>query len=150
MSITYTVPDSSITVSRLSIKTGDETIELSAYIRKSLDFDDIVRIEHHIVEAYKSIVRQPYDRLDELLDIASHVGNISAKHEGAFPELEETREHPSDILEYFVPKKDILETGLMPKLLINYLDKHDSVNRTTKVLTERGIPFIAAKNLHKG
>jgi len=37
----------------------------------------------------------------------------------------------------------------MPKLLINYLDKHDSVNRTAKALTEQGLSFIAAKNLHK-
>jgi hypothetical protein len=38
---------------------------------------------------------------------------------------------------------------LMPKLLISYLDKHDSVNRTARALTERGLTFIAARNLHK-
>jgi len=133
----------------LSNSVNNETIELSAYIRRAFGFEDIVRIEHHIVETYKSIVRQPYNRLDELLEIADHVRNISAKHEGAFPEIEKTREHPSDILEYFVPKKDIIEKGLMPELLINYLDKHDSVNRTAKALTERGLTFIAAWNLHK-
>jgi hypothetical protein len=133
----------------LSNSVDNNTIELSAYIRKAFGFEDIVRIEHHIVETCKSIVRQPYDRLDELLEIADHVKNISAKHEGAFPEIEKTREHPSDILEYFVPKKEILAQGLMPKLLINYLDKHDSVNRTARALTERGLTFIAARNLHK-
>ena len=133
----------------LSNSVNNETIELSAYIRKDFGFEDIVRIEHHIVETYKSIVRQPYNRLNELLEIADHVKNVSAKHEGAFPEIEARREHPSDILEYFIPKKDIIAQGLMPKLLINFLDKHDSVNRTARALTERGLTFIAARNLHK-
>ncbi|MEM2280770.1 MAG: hypothetical protein QXZ68_02105, partial [Candidatus Bathyarchaeia archaeon] len=93
--------------------------------------------------------RQPYDRLDELLELANHVKNISAKHEGAPPEVEETRDHPSDILDYFMPKKEIMEKGLMPKLLANYLDKHEAVNRTAKALTEKGLAFIAAQNLHK-
>ena len=133
----------------LSNSVNNKTIELSAYIRKAFGFEDVVRIEHHIVETYKSIVIQPYNRLNELLEIADHVKNISAKHEGAFPEIEAKREHPSDILEYFIPKKEIIERGLMPKLLINYLDKHDSVNRTAKALTERGLTFIAAQNLHQ-
>jgi len=133
----------------LSNSVNNSTIELSAYIREAFGFEDVVRIEHHITEAYKSIVRQPYDRLKELLEIADHVKNISAKHEGAPPEVERTREHPSDILDYFMPKKEIMEKGLMPKLLANYLDKHDAVNRTAKALTEKGLTFIAAQNLHK-
>ena len=133
----------------LSNSVNNETIELSAYIRKAFGFEDIVRIEHHIVETQKSIVRQPYDRLNELLDIADHVKNISAKHEGGIPEVDKTREHPSDILDYFIPKKEIIEKGLMPKLLNNYLDKHDAVNRTAKALTEKGLTFIAAQNLHE-
>ena len=133
----------------VSNSVNNKTIEFSGYIRKALGFEDIVRIEHHIVETWKSIVIQPYDRLDELLEIADHVKNISAKHEGAYPEVDATREHPSDILDYFVPKKEIMEKGLMPKLLINYLDKHDSVNKTAKALTKRGLTFIAAQNLHK-
>ena len=133
----------------LSNSVNNETIELSAYIRKAFNFEDIVRIEHHITEAYKSIVRQPYDRVNELLEIADHVKNISAKHEGGAPEIEKAREHPSDILDYFVPQKNIIAQGLMPKLLKNYLDKHDAVNRTAKALTEQGLTFIAAQNLHK-
>ena len=133
----------------LSNSVNNKTIELSDYIRKAFNFEDIVRIEHHITEAYKSIVIQPYDRTKELLHIADHVKNISAKHEGGVPEIEKTREHPSDILDYFVPKKEIVAQGLMPKLLINYLDKHDAVNRTAQALTEKGLTFIAAKNLHK-
>jgi len=133
----------------LSNSVSNETIELSAYIRKAFNFEDIVRIEHHITEAYKSIVRQPYNRTDELVKLADHVKNISAKHEGGLPETERTRDHPSDILEYFMPKKDIIEKQLMPKLLANYLDKHDAVNNTAKALTEHGLTFIAAQNLHK-
>ena len=133
----------------LSNSMDNRTIELAAYTRKAFGFEDAVRIEHHITEAYKSIVRQPYDRLNELLELADHVKNISAKHEGAPPEVEKTREHPSDILDYFMPKKEIMEKGLMPKLLANYLDKHDAVNRTAKALTEKGLTFIAAQNLHK-
>ena len=133
----------------LSNSVNNKTIELSAYIRKAFNFEDIVRIEHHITEAYKSIVRQPYDRLNELLEIADHVKNISAKHEGAPPEIEKTRERSSDILDYFIPKKEMVEKGLMPKLLNNYLDKHDAVNRTAKALTEKGLTFMAAQNLHK-
>jgi len=133
----------------LSNSVNNRTIELAAYTRKAFGFENAVRIEHHITEAYKSIVRQPYDRLKELLELADHVKNISAKHEGAPPEVEKTREHSSDILDYFMPKKEIMEKGLMPKLLANYLDKHDAVNRTAKALTEKGLTFIAAQNLHK-
>jgi hypothetical protein len=133
----------------LSNSVNNETIELCAYVREALGFEDIVRIEHHITEAYKSIVRQPYSRVDELVKLADHVRNISAKHEGGIPETEKTREHPSDILDYFVSKKDIIEKGLMPKLLANYLDKHDAVNQTAKALTEHGLTFVAAQNLHK-
>jgi hypothetical protein len=133
----------------LSNSVNSQTIELTAYVRKAFGFEDIVRIEHHITEAYKSIVRQPYDRLNQLLEVADHVKNISAKHEGGTPEVEKNREHPSDILDYFMPKKEIMEKGLMPKLLRNYLDKHEALNRTAKALTERGLTFVAAKNLHR-
>jgi hypothetical protein len=133
----------------LSNSVNNTTIELVAYIRKVFGFEDLVRIEHHIVETSKSIVRQPYDRLNDLLEIADHVKNISAKHEGGIPQVEKTREHPSDILEYFIPKKEIMKKGLMPQLLRNYLDKHDAVNRTAEALTKRGLTFIAAPLLHK-
>ena len=133
----------------LSNSVNNDTIDLGARIRKDLGFEDVVRFEHHITEAYKSIVRQPYDRSSELLELAGHVKNISAKHEGGNPDTEKTRKHPSDILEYFMPKKDINEKGLMPELLLNYLDKHDAVNQTAEALTKKGLAFIAAQNLHR-
>jgi hypothetical protein len=129
---------------------NNETIEISAEARQALGFEDVVRFEHHIVETYKSIVRQPYNRRDELVEIASRVPNISAKHEGADPEIDRTREHPSDILDYFRDKAEIEAAGDMPYLLRNYLDRHDAVNATARALTENGLAFAAARNLHHG
>ena len=124
------------------------TIEFSADIRRSLGLEDFVRFEHHIFETWKSIVIQPYDRREELLDVALKVKNISAKHEGGEISVEQKREHPSDIAEYFLTKKDIDEKGLMPALTQNYLDKHETINNTAKALTKKGLTFIAAPALH--
>ncbi len=128
---------------------NNETIEITAQVRKALGLEDIVRFEHHITETWKSIVRQPYDRTDELVELSSRVANVSAKHEGGIPEVDSARDHPSDILDYFRAKDEILESGDMPALERNYLDKHDAVNRTARALTEHGLSFIAAQNLHK-
>jgi hypothetical protein len=133
----------------LSNSVNKDTIETTAKIRKSFGFENVVRIEHHITEAYKHIVRQPYLRRADLLELADHMKNISAKHEGGEPEVEVTREHPSDILEYFLPKADVEAKGLMPLLLANYMDKHAALNRTAEDLTKQGLAFMAAKNLHK-
>ena len=59
------------------------------------------------------------------------------------------RDSVSDILEYFLPKKDILDQGLMPALEQNYMDKHNAVNRTADALTRAGIDVICASNLHQ-
>lgn len=133
----------------LANSVNNETIELAAYVREDFGFEDVVRIEHHITETYKSIVRQPYDRLPELLELADHVKNISAKHEGAVPEIDASRDYPTDILDYFRTKEDLIEAGLMPKKMINYLDKHHALNRTAEELTKRGLTFLAAPKLHK-
>jgi hypothetical protein len=127
---------------------NNETMEITAQFRKDLGFEEVVRFEHHIVETFKSIVRQPYNRRDELLEIADHVANISAKHEGADPEIDETREHPSDILDYFRDKAEVIESGDWDHLTLNFLDKFDALNKTAWALTERGLSFVAAQNLH--
>ncbi|WP_457558518.1 hypothetical protein [Candidatus Harpocratesius sp.] len=127
---------------------NNETIELSAIPRKAFGLEDVVRFEHHITETYKSIVRQPYNRRDELVEVAAKVKNISAKHEGADPEIDEKREHPSDILDYFMDKEDVLKQNLMDKLLRNYLDKHEAIVKTANALIKHNIPVIPAKNLH--
>lgn len=128
---------------------NNDTIRASNKIRRAMGLTNIVRFEHHITETYKSIVIQPYNRRDELVEVAKDVPNISAKHEGADPEIDEKREHPSDILEYFLPKEEILKQDLMEKLERNYLDKHNALNRTAEALTKAGIGVICAWNLHK-
>jgi hypothetical protein len=133
----------------LANSVDNDTIRKTSFIRKQLGFEKVVRIEHHIVETWKSIVVQPYDRLEELVEVAQDVPNISAKHEGGTPDVEKTLEHPSDILEYFLPKKDIEEKGLMPALERNYMEKHRSVNRTADALLKSGTDVVCAWNLHK-
>ena len=128
---------------------NNQTMELTAEFRKMLGLEKVVRFEHHITEPQKSIVIQPYNRRAELVEIADHVANIAAKHEGGDPEVDVTREHLSDILDYFREKEEVIKTGDWEHLLRNYLDKVDAANRTAWALTEKGLSFIAAKNLHK-
>jgi hypothetical protein len=131
---------------------NNETMEITAEFRKALGFEDVVRFEHHIVETWRSIVRQPYDRRDELMELADHVANISAKHEGGDVEVEQALEaagkHTSDILDYFRDKSEIIESGDWDAMLLNYLEKHNAVNHTARALTECGLSFVAAPLLH--
>jgi len=128
---------------------NNETIEVTADFRKALGFEDVVRFEHHITETFKSIVIQPYDRRAELVDLADHVHNISAKHEGGIPEVDSQRERPSDILDYFRDKSEIIATGDWVAIEQNFLDKVDACNSSARMLTEKGLSFIAAQNLHR-
>ncbi|HEY9600249.1 MAG TPA: hypothetical protein V6C85_01470 [Allocoleopsis sp.] len=127
---------------------NNETIEITSQFRKALDLESIVRFEHHITETWKSIVRQPYNRRDELMTLGDRVPNISAKHEGGDPEIEQTRKHPSDILDYFRDKEEIIASGDWEHLTLNFLDKFDAVNRTARSLTEHGLSFVAAQKCH--
>jgi hypothetical protein len=127
---------------------NNDTIEQAAQFRKALGLEQQVRFEHHITETWKSIVRQPYNRREELLALADHVPNISAKHEGGDPEIEATRNHPSDILDYFRDRSEILASGDWEALTQNFLDKLDALNHTARALTEQGRSFIAAPKLH--
>jgi hypothetical protein len=126
----------------------NETIEISAELRRELGFEDVVRFEHHITETWKSIVRQPYDRRAELMELAPHVPNVSAKHEGGDPAIDQARAHPSDILDYFRDKEEIIAAGEWEDLQLNFLDKCDAVAHTARALTEHGIAVVAAQRLH--
>lgn len=128
----------------LSNAIDDAHILKAARIRQELGLDDQVRIEHHITETWKSIVRQPYDRRAGLLELVKTVPNISAKHEGGNPEDEKKLAHPSDILDYFREKKEVEASGDMADLQKNYLLKHKAVNTTAEALTRAGVGFIAA------
>ncbi len=125
------------------------TIEASSAARAALGLTDAVRFEHHVTEAYRSIVRQPYDRRDDVVRAAASVPNISAKHEGGEPAVEVGRDHPSDIFDYFVAREAALADGIMPALEGNYLDKHDAVNRTAEQLVRAGVGVRAASLLHE-
>ena len=133
----------------LANSVNNETIELTAHIRKAFDFEDVIRFEHHVIETQKSIVRQPYDRREDLLEVAMKVKNISAKHEGGDVEIDKNREHPSDILDYFRDKQEIIDSGHWEFMRRNHLDRYIAINTTAKILTENGIDIIAALNLHK-
>ncbi len=121
-----------------------ETIRSIADVRDRLGMTDTVRIEHHVTEAYKSIVTQPYCRRDELVEAARTITNIAAKHEGGDPEVESTRDHPSDIMDYFVPKSDAVSSGAMSAFQRNYMDKHDAMQVTARSLIKQGVGVTAA------
>jgi hypothetical protein len=128
---------------------NNQTMETTAQVRRQLGFEDVVRFEHHITETWKSIVRQPYTRRAELVEVADHVANISAKHEGGDPEIDSKRAHPSDIFDYFRDRSEIVASGDWDALTLNFMDKVDATNATARALTEHGLSFIAARNLHR-
>ena len=127
----------------------NETLEIAAQIRRALGFEQTVRFEHHITETQKSIVRQPYDRREELIELADHVPNISAKHEGGDPAVEATHAHPSDILDYFRDKTEVIASGDWDALADDFTDKVAATNHTARALTEHGLSFVAAQHLHR-
>ncbi len=127
----------------------NRTLEISAQIRRALGLQDAVRFEHHITETYKSIVRQPYDRRAELVELADHVANIAAKHEGGDPDVDAANPHPSDILDYFRDKAEVIASGDWEALQSNFMDKVGATNHTARSLTEHGLSFVAAENLHR-
>jgi len=124
------------------------TIENAAELRKALNLETQVRFEHHVTETWKGLVIQPYDRREEVLGLAQTVPNISAKHEGGEVEVERSRARPSEIQDYYRTKAEIIESGEWEALRLNFLDKFDSMNITARALTERGLSFVAARNLH--
>lgn len=124
------------------------TIENAAELRKALDLEEKVRFEHHVTETWKGLVIQPYDRREEVLGLAKTVHNLSAKHEGGEVEVEKSRLRPSEIQDYYREKSEIMASGDWEALRLNFLDKFDSVNITARALTERGLSFVAAQNLH--
>jgi hypothetical protein len=132
----------------LANSVDNDTIRQANQIRAAFGLTEQVRFEHHITETYKSIVIQPYNRRAELVELAQTVPNISAKHEGGDPEVEQTREHPSDILDYFMAKSDVESQGLMDALLTNYLDKHEALNRTASAVVKGGVAVVPASNCH--
>jgi len=131
----------------LANSADNSTLALAAETREALCFTDAIRFEHHILEP-RDIVIPPYDRRNELIEIAQKVPNISAKHEAGDLDVEKRRRRPSKIADYFCTKEEIISSGEMDALTQNYLDKHAATNETARLLTKNGIPFVAASNLH--
>jgi hypothetical protein len=125
-----------------------DTLRAASAAREALGLREAVRFEHHVTEAYKSIVRQPYERRAEVVEIAAEVPNISAEHEGGDPAVEASRKHRSDILDYFISQNVIEAAGAMEALERNYLDKHAALNHTAADLIRAGIGVKAASLLH--
>lgn len=142
--------DGRTSLSGLNLANAVDTATLRSVsaVREALALTDDVRFEHHVTEAYRHIVRQPYDRRADVVDAAADVANLSAKHEGGDPEVEAGRDHPSDILDYFIAEEEIERRGLMPVLERAYLDKHAAVNRTAAALIEAGVGVRCAAALH--
>jgi hypothetical protein len=125
-----------------------QTIQITARLRKDLGLEDLVRFEHHVTETWKGLVIQPYLRREEVVELAKHIPNLSAKHEGGDPQVEASRARPSEIQDYFRLKAEILDSGEWDQITLNFQDKFEALNRTAWALTEHGIPFVAARNLH--
>ena len=125
-----------------------DTLRAASAAREALGLRETVRFEHHVTEAYKSIVRQPYERRAEVVEIAAEVPNISAEHEGGDPDVEAGRRHRSDILDYFISQNVIEAAGAMEALERNYLDKHAALNHTAADLIRAGIGVKPAGLLH--
>ena len=125
-----------------------DTLRAASAAREALGLREAVRFEHHVTEAYKSIVRQPYERRAEVVEIAAEVPNISAEHEGGDPAVEASRKHRSDILDYFISQNVIEAAGAMEALERNYLDKHAALNHTAADLIRAGIGVKPASLLH--
>ena len=81
--------------------------------------------------------------------MADHVPNISAKQVGGDPAVDAGRAHPSDILDYFRDKAEVIASGDWDCLERNFMDKLDATNHTARALTEHGLSFVAARNLHR-
>jgi hypothetical protein len=115
----------------------NETLRQASYHRRALGLVRVVRFERHITETWKSIVRQPYDRQAELVEIARD-------HEGGKSEIEQKLPHLSDILDYFVAKADAEKSRLMDSIKKNYMGKHRSLGLTARALVTACIGVICA------
>src|SRR5699024_5555088 len=126
-----------------------DTLRMFGQSRDMLGMTDHVRIEHHVTNFYKNVVKQPFLARDTVVDVAADVKNMAAKHEGADPEIDAQRTHPTNMLDYFRTREDLETTGDMAACELNYMDKHEAVNRTARALTRKGLPFGAAPLLHQ-
>ncbi len=132
-----------------SNSTSNETIEIAAELRRALGLERQVRFEYHVTQSWKGMVVQPFDRRENLVALAGRVANLSAKHEGGDPEVEQARERPSDIQDYYRDRAEIVAAGDWEAMTLNFMDKLEALNHTARALTEHGLAFLAAPRLHQ-
>ncbi len=51
-------------------------------------------------------------------------------------------------LDYFRDNKELIESGDWVHVERNYLNKHETLNRTAQALTQNGLSFVVAKHLY--
>lgn len=125
------------------------TIVSAAEIRRALGLEKQVRFEHHVTETFKGVVIQPYNRREDVVELAGRVPNLSAKHEGGDPECESRRARPSDMFDYYKPLTQIRSEGIMDAMSESFMDKYESMCKTARALTARGHAVLAAPGLHR-
>ncbi len=128
----------------------NQTLEIAAEIRRAFGFEDIrpVRAPHHRdPEEHRPPALQP--PRTSSWSSRSTWPNISAKHEGGDPAVDAAHPHPSDILDYFRDKAEVIASGDWDALQDDFTDKLDATNHTARTLTEHGLSFVAAHNLHR-
>lgn len=146
----FSRPDGSTPIVGLNFANSinNTSIVQCARLREALGLSEQVRFEHHILQDRIGMVRQPFDRREELIELARSVTNISAKHEGGEVAVENSREEPSTVFDLFLGEDEIYAKGMLPRVTRAYLDKHDAINNTARALLKNGIPVIPAPSLH--
>ncbi|TEA80296.1 hypothetical protein ERE07_03500 [Allopusillimonas ginsengisoli] len=130
--------------------TNTETLLGFSEARELIGMTEQVRIEHHLTNFYKGMVKQPYLRRNQFIEVADKIKNMAAKHEGADPEVDAQRTQPSAPFNYFRSKEELVATGDITTDQLSYMDKHASVNKTARELSRHGLTFGAAPRLHEG
>ena len=128
---------------------NNETLEITAQFRKPLGFEQVVRFEHHITEAYRHIVIQPYNRRAELVDAgrprAEHLGEARRRRPGRRGDARRTRRAS------WTTSARRTKSKRRARWMRCSRTTWTSTRRSTGTacaLTEAGLSWIAAPKLH--
>jgi len=108
----------------------------------ALGFEDAVRFEHHITETQKSIVRQPYDRRAELIELTRGCRTSRPSTKVAIRGRRRASP-PSDILDYFRDKSESSRAATGALASTSWTSSTPRLT-TARALTEHGLSFLAA------
>jgi len=125
------------------------------------DLRDNLAISAERLEDINAVLLNPETRMiNDFLDVVAKYGtpdeiNTMAQEASQLPTLlkkvEATKPEYLEDLQWLEEqrKDEIIASGDWENLTLNYLDKVDATNRTAWALTENGLSFIAATNLHR-